>query len=108
MLLLHSLLFAINYAIFLWQGVVVLKFVLIFKEADIAANEAQLMQNTSRFLLVAVLVCLSNTLNRALIFFVYWNYANLCHINDALHSTPGSLRTNSAAPEDSGATRSQI
>jgi hypothetical protein len=33
---------------------------------------------------------LSNTMNRMLIFYVYWNYANLCYIRDKLRNTDGT------------------
>ena len=50
--------------------------------------------------MATVLVYLSNTLNRALIFYVYWNYANLCYIKDALHKNTDTL--NADESENSG------
>lgn len=83
MMLFHALTFAISSVVFLWQEVALLKSIAFFKN-DIVENASERLDSEYRIQLIAILISIANTLNRALIYYVYWNLANMCYIIDAL------------------------
>ena len=83
-MLLHAVTFTVSSSVFVWQLVGLLQSDAFYLKSDKSGNYAQRLDHDLRIQVLDIFLKLANTVNRALIYYVYWNFANMCYIMDAL------------------------